>query len=209
VRHSAYPAPASTSRTRRIHGHGLFFGAYGSVSERSAPAGSVAMLVSERPSGMLILVNVFTAQPLASRMGPRLRSRSLSQAMITAGPEITRISPRMPSGIHLPSPKNFSSTAPKIAVTPLIATLIAASTPMSIFFGSGLAGPACSVSPVVVAVVWSFVCASASAAAARFATCSSIQRRIFLYGAQNACPTLIGLSMILAIVAFQSRPLRS
>jgi hypothetical protein len=37
---------------------------------------------------MLTLVSVFTAQPLASRIGPRLRCRSFSQAMNIDGPEI-------------------------------------------------------------------------------------------------------------------------
>ena len=61
----------------------------------------------------------------------------------------------------------------------------------------------------MVAAVVRLVTEADSAAAARFATCSSIARTTFLYGAQNASRRLIGFSMILVIVACQSRFSRS
>ena len=97
----------------------------------------------------------------------------------------------------------MAPSAPPMAPT---ATPRAATVPTSIFFGGG---GALSALTVVSAVEASLVEDSASAAAARFATCSSITRMNFLYGDQNACRMLIGLSTMWVITASQSRPCRS
>ena len=79
--------------------------------------------------------------------------------------------------------------------------------PTSIFLASG--GLALPMLAVPVAAAASVPCDSASAAAARLATCSSSSRTNFLYGAQKAWRMLMGLSTILVMVASQSRPWRS
>ena len=79
-------------------------------SSARRPLGSARTWVSEPPKGTLILRSAFTAQPFASRIGPRLRWRSLSQAMSIDGPEIARSTPTTPSGIHMPRPKNVADT---------------------------------------------------------------------------------------------------
>src|SRR5678815_549394 len=96
--------------------HGRLFSANGSVKERDASEGIDASFVSDAPNGTLSFACAFTAQPLASRMGPRLRFRSLSHAMAIDGPEIANISARMPTGIQRPRPKSAPKTAPNAAV---------------------------------------------------------------------------------------------
>ena len=56
------------------------------------------MSVSFVPKGILIFTRLLMAQPLASRIGPSVRWRSLSQAMMTAGSEIARTTPSNTSG---------------------------------------------------------------------------------------------------------------
>src|SRR5262245_9615219 len=192
-----------------MRGHGLRLGAYGSVSERELPSGSRGSAVSEPPSGMLTRVSVFTAQPLASRIGPRLRWRSLSHAISIDGQLIASTIATTPTGIHGPISVNAPRNVASAAVRPLTATPSAATMPTSNFGFSFGGPPVAAAAPAAVAPACSRSLAACSAAAARLATVSSIQRSSFLYGDQNAWPMLIGLSMILAIVAFQSRPLRS
>src|SRR5262245_41454243 len=90
---------ARMMRKAMTRGQGLFFSAKGSVGSRLEFGGNVATAVSAAPNGRLILARAFTAQPLASRIGPRLRLRSLSQAMIIDGNEIRRMIPTKTSGI--------------------------------------------------------------------------------------------------------------
>ncbi len=61
------------------------FSAYGSAVARSESAGSAATAVSEPPKGTFIFALAFTAQPLALRIGPMLRSRSLRYAISIEG----------------------------------------------------------------------------------------------------------------------------
>ena len=86
-------APITTA-VRISFGHGLGRSLKGSAPDITAPSGSVATEVIEAPNLTLSLTRPFTAQPLASRIGPRLRWRSLSQAMSIAGAEM---SSRMPA----------------------------------------------------------------------------------------------------------------
>ena len=102
------------------------------------------MRVSEAPKGTLILAFAFTAHPLASRMGPRLRLRSLSQARSMDGPEIINRMASTPSGI---SPFKFRkplTMPPIMPPTPAAPTLKAAMRPGSTFAlaGSGAGGVA-------------------------------------------------------------------
>ena len=55
--------------------------------------------MSDAPKGTLIFAFAFTAQPLESRIGPRFRFRSFSQASTIEGPEMIRIIARTPIGI--------------------------------------------------------------------------------------------------------------
>ena len=59
----------------------------------------MAVPVRDLPKGILTLARAFTGEPLASRLGPRFRWRSFSQAIITAGPEMTPMMPRIAKGI--------------------------------------------------------------------------------------------------------------
>src|SRR6476659_7408356 len=99
-----------------IVGHGLFFSANGSTMSRLAPAGNLGIPVRLLPNGTFILARAFTAQPLASRMGPRFRFRSLSQAMIIDGIEIISMREMITNGIcqagKLISPAETVANAP-------------------------------------------------------------------------------------------------
>ena len=86
-------APATTTRTERVIT--IFFQAgisllYGSLS---LSLGKTATSVRVSPNGMPILAVALTAQPFALRRGAMFLLRSLSQARIIAGPEITSIIP--------------------------------------------------------------------------------------------------------------------
>src|SRR5688572_25983302 len=146
------------------------------------PGGSFGIPVSDAPNGTFNFALAFTAQPLASRIGPRLRLRSFSHAMIIDGPEITNSSPTTARQ----SCQNGSLNKPvvwpinvviKAPIAPK-ATPNAATVPTSIFFGS----PALALSALAVDVAAEVNRESdaASAAAARLATCSSIKRTSFL-----------------------------
>jgi len=148
---------------------------------------------------MLMRACALTAQPSASRIGPRFRRRSLSAAMRTEGPEISSTRPSSPIGIQLPSPKNAWSSAPMAAEMPPTATPIAATVPTSIGFAA--AASALSALAVASAADPTIADDSASAAAARFATRSSTMRTNFLYGDQNAWRRLMGLSTIFVMRA--------
>ena len=121
------------------------------------------------------------------------RWRSLSHAMSIEGPEIASSSARTPSGIHIPRPSTVATMLEKNVAIPPTATPIAAMVPMSIFFGgrrrragargggggggaAGVSSLGASVIVLATAEVWSFLSASASAAAARLASCSSMRR---------------------------------
>ncbi|MCY1378599.1 hypothetical protein D9M69_662490 [compost metagenome] len=116
-------------------------------------------------------------------------------------------------------PKMPTSTALMLpSATPMAATV-----PTSMRLAVGRIGPGLAgvfVDEAAASVGWSAVatrpasvcnalCEPASLAAARFATCSSISRTNFLYGAKKACATLVGFSISLVTVASQSRPWRS
>ena len=60
----------------------LTFSANGSTKSRWAPGGRAATAVRDLPKGTFILALAFTAQPLASSIGPRLRRRNLSTSTI-------------------------------------------------------------------------------------------------------------------------------
>ena len=60
---------------------------------RREPRGSLATLLKVAPNGTLILARALTAQPLASRIGPRLRLRSLMYARTTDGIEMSSMIP--------------------------------------------------------------------------------------------------------------------
>src|SRR5271156_2193896 len=89
----------STNAATRNFGQTAGFSAYLSSAPKVAPGGNAATPVSAPPNGTFILALALTAQLLASRIGPRLRLRSLSQAMAMDGVEITSIMPRMINGI--------------------------------------------------------------------------------------------------------------
>src|SRR6266545_7498882 len=149
--------------------------ANGSKRSRCVPGGSLATPVSEAPKGMLILARAFTAQPFASRIGPRLRWRSLSHAMTIEGSEIASIAPMTMKGtFQVGISANFENTTPRAVANEPRPTPRAATVPVSSFFGS--AGLILSAPATTEAVTASFSVAAASAAAARLAICSSIKR---------------------------------
>src|ERR1017187_4280676 len=109
------------------------FSAYLSAEPKVAPGGSVATPVNAPPNGTFIRALAFTAQPLASRIGPRLRLRSLSQASNIEGREIASRMPTIARGTchtgNLAIAPNIPPSAPsKVART----SPMAASVPVSI-----------------------------------------------------------------------------
>ncbi|MCY1552381.1 hypothetical protein D9M68_887740 [compost metagenome] len=155
-------------------------------------------------------------------MGPRLRWRSLSHAISMLGPEIAITMPTSATGIHCPRSTNLPKMPTSTALMLPSATPMAATVPTSMrllvgrigpglagAFADALASAGASAVATLPASVCSAACEPASLAAARFATCSSISRTNFLYGAKKACATLVGFSMSLVMVASQSRPWRS
>src|ERR1035441_3929941 len=124
-----------------ILGQGLFFSANGSTVSRWEPGGSVATPVSEPPNGTFIFAFAFTAQPFASRIGPRLRRRNLSQASNIEGNEIASRIPTMASGTchagNFAMAPKIPPTAPsKVANT----KPMAANVPVSILVLTGAGG---------------------------------------------------------------------
>ena len=121
------------------------------------------------------------AQPLASRMGPRLRSRSFIQAINTLGPEMANITPSKASGIHGPSSNTLLSTATATVLSEPSATPIAATVPTSVLLGAGASAGVGAAPPAKWAAL---ACrpsvTAASLLAARWATCASTKRRNFL-----------------------------
>ena len=187
--------------------------AYGSLS---LIAGYFATSVRVEPNGMLILAAALTAHPFAFRRGAMLRRRSLSHAMIMAGPEITRIIPINTRISFQPRPLS-ESTRPERAV-PIIPNAIpmAAKIPANFAISNGGAGAAAFPSAaagtavgtaLIFSVAFFIIFASFSAALLlmRFSTAADILR----YGDQKACDTLIGLSTIFVITASHSTPFSS
>src|SRR3990172_7204714 len=131
------------SRARKIReaSQGRFFSANGSAMERSAFSGSRAAAVSEDPKGMLIFARAFTAQPLASRMGPRFLFLSLSHARRTEGHETTRISAANNRGTCHQARRNSPAMADaKAAPIAPIASPIAAKIPANLATSKGGGG---------------------------------------------------------------------
>src|SRR5258705_13246997 len=84
-----------TAKVLKINfGNGVGYWEYFAAKAGWAPGGSWAVSVSAPPKGTFILTRPLMAQPLASRIGPRLRWRSLSQAMSIDGVEMRS---RMPA----------------------------------------------------------------------------------------------------------------
>src|SRR5260221_7204389 len=133
---------AAMKRTRKTitFGHGLFFSANGSTRSRCEPGGSAATRVSEPPKGTFILALAFTAQPLASRMGPRLRRRNFRYAITIDGVEMARRMAKQAKGIcHHGSPAILPKIPPNAASSVVKTKPMAASVPGSVF---GLAASA-------------------------------------------------------------------
>ena len=125
------------------------------------------------------------AQPLASRMGPRLRSRSFSQAISMLGPEMARMMPSKATGIHGPSSTNLPKMPTSTVLMEPSATPMAATVPTSVFLPAGAAGAGAAAAPLLTStslLAWASKPAVtvASLAAARLATCSSTMRTNFL-----------------------------
>src|SRR5512137_2651085 len=119
--------------TTAIFGHGLFFSANGSTRSRCEPGGSAATPVSEPPKGTLIFALAFTAQPLASRMGPRFRLRSLSQARNIEGTEMASRMPMIASGTCHAGSLAIAPKMPPNAASNVVNTRpMAANVPVSI-----------------------------------------------------------------------------
>ena len=166
---------------------------------------------------MLIFADALTAQPFALRSGATFLLRSLSQASTIAGPEITRRIPTR-SSIYSHHSKSESPSARVTNAVPIIprAIPIAAKIPANLAMSNGAAAAALPPSAfagsavgaaLILSVAFFIILASLSAAdlVMRF----SMAVAILLYGDQNACATLIGLSTILVTTASQSRPLLS
>src|SRR5688500_18707364 len=116
--------------TSASFGQGLGFSPKRSPAPMVAPGGSLAMPVRDAPNGTFNLAFAFTAQPLASRMGPRLRLRSFSQAISIEGPEITNSNPMIAKHNCQNGKWNNPVAYPNNEVTnapiPAMATLMAA-----------------------------------------------------------------------------------
>src|SRR6185369_10369745 len=80
-------------RVNTILGRAVGGSGYGTAKDGWDPGGSSATWVSDPPNGTFILTRPFTAQPLASRIGPRFRCRNFSQAINMDGPETRRSKP--------------------------------------------------------------------------------------------------------------------
>ncbi|MNT14125.1 hypothetical protein D3C72_1491180 [compost metagenome] len=154
---------------------------------RRAFAGTLAVCDSDPPSRVLMRMRPLMAQPLASRMGPRLRWRSLSHAISMLGPDMANTMPMIPSGIQTPRSTNLAKMPTSTALMLPSATPMAATVPTSVRWGVA-AGRVSAVAPAglsgmlarLPAVVPKDFCARASPAEARLATCSSINRTNFL-----------------------------
>jgi hypothetical protein len=158
---------------------------------RFAPGGTRAVCDSMPPRRTFTFMRPLMAHPLASRIGPRLRWRSFSQAISMLGPEIAITMPMSATGIHCPRSTNLPKMPTSTALMLPSATPIAATVPTSIRLPAGgtpgRAGgfeASASAAPSAVATRpasdCSAVCEPASLAAARLATCSSITRTNFL-----------------------------
>lgn len=186
-RHAITATTSSASSVAALHHTGALESANGSCSVRRAVGGTFAVCDSEPPSRVLIRMRPLMAQPLASRSGPRLRWRNLSQAMSMLGPEMASMMPIRPSGIQTPRSTNLAKRPTATALILPRATPSAATVPTSVRRGCeefplsivGLTALR-SVFASELAVVPSDFCARASPAAARLATCSSIRRTNFL-----------------------------
>ncbi len=89
ARRQSTPAAGSTDCPR-----GVFSPQKGRLNYVSPQLVKRAKPVKAAPKGTLIFALVFTAQPLASNSGPRLRRRKVKNAINMEGPEISNKTPR-------------------------------------------------------------------------------------------------------------------
>ena len=110
----------NTNATASTFGQMDGFSAYLSAAPNVALGGNAATPVSAPPKGTFIFALAFTAQPFASRIGPRLRLRSFSHAIAMDGAEITSMMPAMTSGTcHVSKPlRNARMPATAVANAP-------------------------------------------------------------------------------------------
>ena len=129
---------------------------------------------------MLMLALVFTAQPLASRIGPRLRWRSLRKAISMDGPEMANMMPTMASGIsHTGRDRNPPRMEAMAVPMAPMARPMAAKIPANLPTSNGAGGAA---SALAAAATPSPALASTalSLATANFSICSPTMRAIRL-----------------------------
>src|SRR5579859_250866 len=160
-----------TNATSNSLGQMEGFSAYLSAALNVEPGGKAATPVNAPPNGTFIFALAFTAQPLASRIGPRLRLRNFNQAMAMDGAEMTSMIPTMTSGTcqasNLPrKPRIPAKAAAKVPKAKL-------SKAMTLGSKAGLAGDAGAAGAAGLAgtrgalatlVNWALALASASAA---------------------------------------------
>jgi len=155
---------------------------------------------------------MFTAQPLASSMGPKLRWRSRNHASSIAGPEMSSSSPSSTSGIchsgRRKKPLMIAANAvPSIPSAKPMAAKMPAKRAMSKAWLGAVAGAAPGSAAAAPLADRASTCCSR--AAARRCACALIKRAKRRYGIQNAWRTLMGASTTRSTCAFQSRPWRS
>src|SRR5579862_1992331 len=161
------------------------FSAYLSVALNVEPGGKAATPVNAPPNGTFIFALAFTAQPLASRIGPRLRLRNFNQAMAMDGAEITSKIPAMTNGTchgsnPLRKPRRPANAAAKVPRAKLSRAITLGSN-AGLAGVAGVAGAAAGAGTRgALATVVNCAFALASAAAACFAARSSIRRTSFL-----------------------------
>ena len=93
---------------------------------RLEPTGIVAIAVSFAPKLKLNLALVFTAQPLASSNGAKLRARNLNQANSIEGPDTNNTIPKSANGIcHHTRPKKLVTTeASAVPMAPIAKPMV-------------------------------------------------------------------------------------
>src|SRR5450631_417532 len=172
----------TTNATRSNFGQTGGFSANLSAAPNVAPGGNAATPVNAPPNGTFIFALAFTAQPLASRIGPRLRLRNFNHAIAMDGAEITSMTPMTNSGTCHASnlPRKTKRLAPAAAKLPK-AKLSKAMTLGSNAGFAGAAGAAAAAGATgALATAVNCALASASAAAACLAARSSSIRTSFL-----------------------------
>src|ERR1017187_10002661 len=157
------------------------------------------------PRGTLIFTRPFTAQPVPSRRGPRVRWRSLRNAMSIDGPEMRSSRTTTTRGFShkgmFSMPLNTAARATPIALTARpTAAKMPANFAMSKDDGGDGGGTGCTTwtASVAAAVTALFrpVAAILSLDAENLENWSPTNEATFLYGAQNDCLMLMGLATI-------------